>query len=208
MYGMVKRNPPINRWAQIHVDRPDFSLHTTNQLEGAVGGLVDGALSPIVKFDVDRCPICLAPNDLTDEHVPPEQAGGTVITQTCRVCNSTLGSLVDVDLVDMLSDTVTSWWWSQGSGLPGRRNLGRTLLRGTQDGKFAWLLSGGDQLRRELAQMLAGGKVTVEIRPTDLRRARISGLKNAYLAACAQLQQIPDTPSAHQVRGELLAVRQ
>jgi hypothetical protein len=204
-----KRGRPIDRWTQLNIDRPGLRLRTSHRLDGQIGALADNSLLPIDRSDFPHCPICIGgDDDLTDEHVPPEQAGGVTITRTCRRCNSAFGALVDVDLVDFFSGTFISRWWSPESGVLGRRNLGRTLLRSNHDGQFVLLMAGNDQLRRDLAQMLGAGEVSAEIQPPDLRRSRIGALKNAYLAACAQLERIPNTPSARAVRAELLSVRQ
>jgi hypothetical protein len=202
-----KRKKPIDPFRQVNVDLPGLSLQTAYPLQGTTG-LINDSLSPITRFDFDRCPICLSTDDLTDEHAPPEQAGGVVATKTCQPCNSLLGALVDVDLIDFLSSSTISRWSRDGSGLLGSRNAGRTLLHSTADGQFAILVSGPDRLRREFAQMMATGQASAEFRLPDLRRARIGGLKNAYVAACVQLQETPETESAERIRAELLAVRQ
>ncbi|MCX6466486.1 MAG: hypothetical protein NTW05_23290 [Pseudonocardiales bacterium] len=130
-----KRGRPIDRWAQLDIDRPGVRVRTSHRLEGRSGVITNGSILPIVRTDFERCPICSDGDDLTDEHVPPEQAGGVKITRTCRTCNSSFGALVDVDLVDLLSGTLNGRWWSPDSGVLGRRNFGRTLLRSNDNGQ-------------------------------------------------------------------------
>jgi hypothetical protein len=203
-----KRKPePIDPFTQVSIDLPDLTLETSLPPSGPAGTLFHDSLSPIDGFDFDRCPICLSTDDLTAEHVPPEQAGGGVATKTCGTCNSRFGFLVDVDLIEFLSSSTKSRWRNEDS-VQGFRSGGRTLLRRTPDGRFAILMSGDERLRGELRQMLEAGPTTGEFQLSDMRRVRVSALKNAYLAACVQLREIPRTASADRIRSELLAVRE
>lgn len=198
----------LDPFRQIQIEQQGFRLETHYPRSGPSGYLINESLSPIRRFGFDQCPICLTSGDLRDEHVPPEVAGGVIATQTCDPCNSFFGSLVDVDLIDFLSSSTQSHWWSAGSNVQGFRGGGRTLLRTAQEAQFVIVMSGGRRLRSDFAQMMATGEITAEFQETDLQRVRISALKNAYLAACAQLQEIPQTESANLTRKELLAVRQ
>ncbi|MCB0911812.1 MAG: hypothetical protein KDB60_09390 [Propionibacteriaceae bacterium] len=60
----------------------------------------------------------------------------------------------------------------------------------------------------DLGQHFQSGKQvtmhTVFPRPEEYRNGL---LKNAYLAACLMLRAVPDAPSAHEIRAELLAAR-
>lgn len=198
----------LDPFRQIQIEQQGLRLETHYPRSGPSGHLINESLSPIRRFDFDQCPICLASGELRDEHVLPEVAGGVIATQTCEPCNSIFGSLVDVDLIDFLSSSTQSRWWSNESNVQGFRGGGRTLLRTMQEDKFVLVMSGGRRLRSDFAQMIATGQITAEFQETDLQRVRISALKNAYLAACVHLQEIPQTESVNLTREELMAVRQ
>lgn len=197
----------LDPFRQIQIEQQGLRLETRYPRSGPSGHFINESLSPIHRFDFDQCPICLASDNLREEHVLPEVAGGVIATQTCHPCNSYFGSLVDVDLIDFLSSSTQSRWWSTGSNVQGFRGGGRTLLRALPGDKFALVMSGGRRLRNDFAQMMETGQITGEFQETDLQRVRISALKNAYIAACVQLQEIPQTESANWTREELLAVR-
>lgn len=203
----MARSKGLDRFRQLRINTESLQLETRYPLGGVTGSLVNESLSPIERFDFGCCPICFSTENLTDEHVPPEQAGGGVVTKTCSRCNSRLGFLVDVDLIDFMASSTRSSWSSPGSAVRGHRNVDRTLMRSTLDGQFALILSGNDAVRREFREMMATGEIEGTFPELDLRRPRISGLKNAYLAACVQLREIPQTESAQRIRDELLSVR-
>jgi len=58
------------------------------------------------------CPLCLQPMPedwidlkeprITEEHIIPETLGGTVVTLTCKKCNSTHGTQLDSHLIQMI----------------------------------------------------------------------------------------------------------
>jgi hypothetical protein len=157
-------NNDLDRFRQIHIDQQGIRLETRYPRSGSSGHLINESLSPIRRFDFDRCPICLVSGDLRDEHVLPEVAGGVIATQTCDTCNSVLGSLVDVDLIDFLSSSTQSHWSNAESNVQGFRSGGRTLLRITQEGPFVLVMSGGPRLRGDFAQMMATGEISAEFR--------------------------------------------
>lgn len=63
-----------------------------------------GALTRIIGREVPGyvCPICLrgfeALDGLSEEHVPPESLGGSVLCLTCRECNSGAGHGIDSEM--------------------------------------------------------------------------------------------------------------
>ncbi len=89
----------------------------------------------------DACPICLAPDPGTREHVPPASLGGAVATFVCSRCNNELGSRIEFDLLDWRDDALRSARVSGGT-VPGRRRLERLLRRSTADGAFVLVPDG------------------------------------------------------------------
>ncbi len=151
------------------------------------------------------CPLCTGRLPRTPggrlgsaEDVPPHAVGGTVRTRTCPDCNGR-GSSTEADLVR---------WWAkeyptrfETPSLPGFRNGGDILLRGTTDGKFALVVSGrrADGVHNVLAAAGLTDQVSAMfVLPTG--GWRVALLKAAYLAACVHLGDIPGTPDADYAR--------
>lgn len=158
-------------------------------------------------FDFGRCPICLDVSvQLSREHIPPESVGGDVRTLTCSRCNNLLGSRVE--------DEFTAWWYdhlcvarfsSPNSEVVGHRFVENIGLRYTNDGQYVLILKGG--AGNEVRSMLESGNLVAEFRLPDSNRYRIAALKQAYLAACIRIRDIPTTPESDAIRAELISAR-
>jgi len=155
--------------------------------------------------DFGRCPICGTASDLTREHVPQGDLGGGVMTMTCRTCNNRLGSRVEGELRDWFDDAIGSVRFS-GGDVPGRRRVGRVLLRTTVEGEFGLIIDPGKS-DAELRAMLASGQLEMHYRTPIATVWRLAALKHAYLGACLSLGEIPDSPLAGRVRADLIAAR-
>jgi hypothetical protein len=150
------------------------------------------------------CPICLAPGPSTREHVPPAALGGTVATLVCGRCNNDLGSRIEVDLLDWRDDAVRRPRISGGT-VPGPRRLERLLRRTAADGEFVLVPDG--RADPALRDIIGSGEFDLTLAPPDPARYRLAALKHAYLAACLDRREIPDTPTGRQIRHDLLAAR-
>lgn len=155
-------------------------------------------------FRFDVCPICLAPDPTTREHVPPASLGGFVATLVCQRCNNELGSRIEVDLLDWRDGAVRGARVA-ADALPGQRRIERLLRRTTSDGEFVLIPDGRYEPR--LSEMIGSGQFQLIFQPPDPARYRLAALKHAYLAACLNRQEVPDTASAAQIRIDLVAAR-
>ncbi len=156
-------------------------------------------------FDV--CPICLDPGPDSREHVPQGDLGGKVMTLTCSTCNNTLGSRVEPALLDYVDNAYTRFA-ATSDRLPGKRQLGRVLLRETSAGEPVWLVSSGPKFAPVMRELMQPGSAFMSVQqPPSRLRLRLAALKHAYLAACLCLQGIPESPQAREIRRVLVAVR-
>ena len=157
------------------------------------------------KLIFDRCPICLDPEPVSKEHVPPSKVGGSWLTNTCIDCNNDLGSLVDSDLIDWYDDALTPVTMSHAD-VPGARKTSRLLYRETPDGSFVLVPEG--YFDPAISSKFAPGEdFELSYAPPDTRRVRLAVLKNTYLGACLIKGEIITSPEAEQVRAELMALR-
>ncbi|MFD4613393.1 HNH endonuclease [Streptomyces sp. NPDC058440] len=154
----------------------------------------------------DRCPICLAPDPSSDEHVPPKAIGGSVMTSTCQRCNNRFGSVLERALVDWWEDAVGSVSFSH-ENVRGARKTSRVLMRQKDSGEFVLFLDGGPVDPEIMQSMLAQPSFAMTYSPPDIRRYRLAALKSAYLGACLLTKSIPETPEAIAIRAELMEVR-
>jgi hypothetical protein len=154
-------------------------------------------------FDV--CPICGSADEPTREHVPQRDLGGTVMTRTCKRCNSNLGGRVEVELKHWFDDALTKVSVS-GASVPGRRKVPRILMRQTEDGKPGMILDTG-RVNADIGAMLERGAIELNYRGPIARLWAVAALKHAYLGACLALGEIPNTTHAQQVRADLVAAR-
>lgn len=152
----------------------------------------------------DRCPICLAPDPESKEHVPPHALGGSVLTLTCEKCNNEFGSRYETHALAWYENTLGSARVS-GPGVPGKRHTGSYLYRHGSDGSVVLYQRG--KVDKAVLDLLRTGDVEIDYEPVDLQRAKLGFVKSAYLAACALVRRIPDGPKANAVREELLAAR-
>ena len=159
------------------------------------------------RADFTVCPICLSDGELTDEHVPPGPLGGSVLTRTCRACNSTFGSYEDA-LLRRAEQRYTMA--VRGPSVRGERKVGDVILRRDDAGRLMMTTWNGcwpDWFDEVLAS--DGHEFQLE-RPCECR-AYAAVLKNAYLAACAMAPEVVTYPSswpiADLVRQQLLAWR-
>lgn len=200
---MTDKRPPLSNF---RVDELGIEVrHAPSEADVRIDAKV---LAEIGYHEFDRCPICLAPGPTDREHLPPESMGGIVRTRTCVRCNNQLGSRVEDQLRSWYEDELRqSSFSSPESGVPGRRAARRVFYRTTPTGEFVLSVM-ANKADPNIRQMLKHGKVVeYEYVPPDPRRYRIAALKQAYLAACLQLQEIPQTESAEAIRRDLIAAR-
>lgn len=169
-----------------------------------------GAGTEPVRVDVVRaiaprvfetCPICGEPAT-TDEHVPPESMGGSVMTKTCSPCNNGLGTRVEADLTDWHDQVLTLPGFS-GDALPGRRASSRILWRTTTDGKFVLVIDGNHD--RGIGDLLQSGQLELDALLPDENRYRLGLLKQVYLAGYIDHGGPP--PDCDGIRADLIAAR-
>jgi hypothetical protein len=155
-------------------------------------------------FQFDECPICLAPGPSSREHVPPASLGGEVRTRVCERCNNELGSRIEVSLLDWRDGAVRNARVA-ADNVPGRRRVERMLYRTAGAGEFVLVPDG--RVDGSFRDMLASGEFRYAFAPPEPARYRLAALKHAYLAACLDRQEIPDTPTAREIRRDLVAAR-
>lgn len=159
-------------------------------------------LDQIEPYHFHACPICFA--DATDlEHVPPESLGGRVITSTCEDCNNRFGSPFEEELRLHTRNAIRAPAFS-GGPVQGRRRAKEVTVYRQQDGAFAAVVDNPDPAVEE---MLRNGSMDMSFRLPRPALWQTALLKQAYLAACVYLRQIPRTPHAEAVRFELLRAR-
>lgn len=151
------------------------------------------------------CPICIDGDPTDREHVPSKGLGGSVMTTTCKACNSGLGSRVEATLQDWFDNAYRRTSLMHDCDVRGHRYLPTMYHRQVPDGAFLFMIDG--ETSPDVAKMLAGGPADLTFTPPDPRRAGLALLKHAYLAACLQLKSVPDTPEVHAIRADLLAAR-
>jgi hypothetical protein len=151
------------------------------------------------------CPICGSEDDLTREHVPQRDLGGTVMTYTCKPCNNGLGSRVEDELKHWFDSAIFDVKFS-GGDVPGVRRAPRMLLRRSPNGKLAMIEDKGKR-DPNISAMLASGSAQIHYRIPNPRVWRVAALKHAYLAACLTLGEIPNTDHAAALRGVLVTTR-
>jgi hypothetical protein len=161
-------------------------------------------LRDIGPYRFEVCPIYLAPDPSTREHVPPRALGGTVATLVCSRCNNDLGSRVEVDLIDWRDDAVRRPRISGGT-IEGPRKLERLLRRTTADGEFVLIPDGRSDAA--LSEIIASGEFELTLAPPDPGKYRLAALKHAYIAACLDRREIPDSATGRQIRHDLLRAR-
>lgn len=145
---------------------------------------------------------------MTDEHVPPEAIGGTVMTSTCNRCNNELGSSIDRPFVDSMFGRFSSFKLSTetSNGVLGFRTLRNVRLAGGKDhDRAVWV--DGDK-NPDMSQLWAGVKhFELEAKTPDPKAAALGELKNLYLACCVIAGEILSGGIAEHVRADLVAVR-
>jgi hypothetical protein len=151
----------------------------------------------------DRCPICAAPAT-SDEHLPPESLGGSVLTRTCNPCNNKFGGYVEPDLLYWFTCTIPAPRF-RSENVPGARKSGKIAYRETGDGRFILLIDGKSD--PDLEEMLGSGEVDLTGLLPDRNRYRLALLKQAYLAMCIKLKDVPQGALPEQVRHDLIATR-
>jgi hypothetical protein len=151
------------------------------------------------------CPICGSEKDLTREHVPQRDLGGTVMTYTCKPCNNGLGSRVEDELKHWFDGAIFNVKFS-GGDVPGVRRAPRVLLRASRDGEVAMIQDKG-RSDPNIGAMRASGTARIHYRIPNPRVWRVAALKHAYLAACLALGEIPNTDRAAVLRGVLVMTR-
>jgi hypothetical protein len=159
---------------------------------------------PFDYLEFPECPICLSPAPDSREHVPPSSMGGTVLTLTCLRCNNEFGSRFENHLQTWYEGS-TGRVRLSGSAVDGRRNAGEFLLRETETGEFLLMQNG--RADPAIQELLEGGALEMHLVEPDTSAIHIGAIKNAYLAACVLMKEIPRTDRAAAIRAELLAAR-
>jgi hypothetical protein len=195
--------PPVSSMTVSRPDGPDLILGPVNN-DGAKLVQVKVLGVPEIR-NFGLCPICGSEDDLTREHVPQRDLGGTVMTYTCKPCNNGLGSRVEDELKHWFDGAIFDVKFS-GGGVPGVRRAPRMLLRASADGELAMI---EDKGRRDpnISSMLSSGTAQIHYRIPNPRVWRVAVLKHAYLAACLALGEIPSTHHAAVLRGVLVTTR-
>jgi hypothetical protein len=95
------------------------------------------------------------------------------------------------------------------SGLKGFRGIGDAYLLQASDGSPVIQVIGrkGSRLADVKALLGTEGTAAMKGRRPDPDKWHLAALKQAYLAACVSLQQIPSTEEADAIRAALIAVR-
>ena len=195
--------PPVNSMTVSRLGGPDLTFGPIqNEAAKSARVHVFGVPEP---HNFGLCPICGAEEDLTREHVPQRDLGGTVMTYTCRPCNNGLGSRVEDELKHWFDDAIFDVRFS-GGDVPGIRRAPRLLLRQSPIGELAMLEDKGKR-DPSVGAMLASGSAQIQYRTPNPRVWRVAALKHAYLAACLALGEIPDTEHAAALRGILAMTR-
>ncbi|MFK3736031.1 HNH endonuclease, partial [Streptomyces sp. NPDC088090] len=185
-------------------DGSDFRVGRLSHNDDSGIGIEFIAYAKPMRFE--RCPICLAPDPSSDEHVPPKSLGGSVMTSTCEDCNNKFGSLFERTLAD---------WWEDALGfvsfghqeVRGARKMPRILMRQKDSGEPVFFVAGG-RIDPDIAeQMVPESTLEVMFTPPDPNRYRLAALKSAYLGACLLTRSIPETPEADSIRAELMHAR-
>lgn len=196
--------PPVN---SMTITRPDGTELTVGTIKG--GGTAKAVRAHVFGVPEIRnfgmCPICGSEDNLTREHVPQRDLGGTVMTYTCGQCNNGLGSRVESELKHWFDDAIFDVRFS-GGDVRGSRRARRMLVRGSADGEWA-LIEDKGKSDADIGRMLACGTGEIEYRIPNPRVWRVAALKHAYLAACLALGEIPNTIHAAALRGVLVASR-
>lgn len=165
-----------------------------------------GVLPHRVRFlDFGCCPICLAPEAGSREHVPPRAVGGTALTMTCEPCNNEFGSKYEPSLLAWYERSLGRRAYISGGSVAGSRRVGELLVRETEGGALVLFETGSSH--PDIDEMLRSGAFSIEYVPLDPKAAHIAAVKSAYLAACVFLKEVPDTPQATAIRAELIQVR-
>jgi len=152
----------------------------------------------------DRCPICGDTDATSRDHVPPEAVGGKLIVYTCARCNNTFGGRYEAAFQNWYNGSLGTMR-VRGPGAPGSRVLGEVLLRRTDRGPDMLIpISDGDPAAWDIVK---SGRGRVSVHRPNPADTRIASVKSAYLAACALLSDIPDSPRGVALRNELIAVR-
>jgi hypothetical protein len=87
----------------------------------------------------------------------------------------------------------------------GPRDAGEMFFFKTPADEF--VLIGNRKPNADIDQMLASRRFGLEFSELDRAAYYIGALKQAYLAACLQLKEIPQSASAEAIRSDLIAAR-
>lgn len=149
-------------------------------------------LAECTRVDFPVCPICRSADGLTDEHVPPEIVGGSVLTRTCGKCNNKYGTYEDA-LAKRTEHRYTMAL--RGPGLLGTRRLSDVIVR--FDGTGGQLISPWNGSWPEWAEpAFAEGGWEFQLERPCSCRAYASVLKSAYLAACTLAPDVVTEPGS------------
>lgn len=153
------------------------------------------------------CPICQINAADTKEHVPPGAFGGKPMTWTCGRCNNMLGSRTEAAMQDWFDSAARVHYTAEGAARPFGHT--RAILLRTSDGALIAMPERGSDPGPEFdAKMRQGGRIHSHWHLPRSAEIRNGMLKNAYLAACLHIGQVPDVQSATEIRAELQAVAQ
>lgn len=176
------------------------------RMPAPAGERVDTRIVPVPfdYFEFSECPICLTAAPDSREHVPPSSMGGSVLTLTCLRCNNEFGSRFESHLQTWYEGS-TGRVQLSGTTVDGRRHAGELLLRETESGEFLLMQTG--RADPAIHEVLEGGSFELHRIEPDTSAIHIGAIKNAYLAACVLMKEIPRTDRAIAIRADLLAAR-
>lgn len=149
------------------------------------------------------CPICLARDPDSDEHLPPGALGGTVMTSTCTPCNTGFGT-AEEELRRYLELEVRVRAESTSAG-PVRGHRSATVALRSTPGRPAGAFV--KTAAPEFHELIASGPSQLRVEALDMNLVCAAALKQAYLAACLFLREVPTTAGTQRARKVLLAAR-
>jgi hypothetical protein len=99
-------------------------------------------LAALPPRDFEICPICRAAPPTTEEDLPPNSLGGSVMTRTCQRCNSGLGTRLERDLSHWFHNVLPDARFTS-PGIRGARRAGEVVVMTTAANTATLVMKGG-----------------------------------------------------------------